>query len=119
RRISARLRGRAPESAVAVIRGWSTRLRHGDVTGAASFFALPSEFANGSGSAGSVLTIRTRSDAVMANASLPCGAELLSASRHGRFINALFRLTGRGGIGGSDCGGATGHTARTNFVIAH
>ena len=34
-------------------------------------------------------------------------------------MNALFRLTGRPGLGGSGCGGGVGQTARTNFMIAH
>jgi hypothetical protein len=43
----------------------------------------------------------------------------VSADQRGRFTNALFRLTGRLGPGGSDCGSGAGTTARTNFVISH
>jgi hypothetical protein len=104
-----------------VIRAWSDALRHGDVRGAARYFALPSLMVNGDVGAGTalVITIATRAEAEAANASLPCGARLVSADRRGRYINALFRLTGRPGPGGSDCGSGVGETARTNFVIAH
>jgi hypothetical protein len=112
---------RAPADAVNVIRGWSDALRHGDVAGAARYFALPSVMINGTDTAGSAIeiTIDSPRDAVVANAGLPCGAQFVSADQRGRFINALFRLTGRSGVGGSDCGGGVGQTARTNFVIAH
>ena len=40
-----------------------------------------------------------------------------SADQRGRYVNALFRLTGRSGLGGSTCGTGVGQTARTNFVI--
>ena len=49
---------------------------------------------------------------------MPCGATFLSADMRGRYVNALFELTGRPGAGGSDCGTGAGETARTNFVIA-
>jgi hypothetical protein len=107
--------------AVDVIREWSDALRRGDVRGAARYFALPSVMINGADAAGSALliTIATPRQAEAANSTLPCGARLISADRRGRYINALFRLTGRPGPGGSDCGGGVGQTARTNFVIAH
>jgi hypothetical protein len=107
--------------AIEVIRAWSDALRHGDVRAAARYFALPSLMINGSVAGGTVLviTIETRSEAEAANASLPCGARLVSADQRGRYVNALFRLTGRPGPGGSDCGTGVGETARTNFVIAH
>jgi hypothetical protein len=104
---------------VAVIRGWSDALRRGDVALAARYFALPSEMINGAGTGGAlVLNIRSFSDAIAAQKTLPCGARLISTDRRGRYINALFALTGRPGPGGSNCGGVTGTTARTNFVIA-
>ena len=75
---------------------------------------------NGTDAGGSalVIPIGTATEAVQANASLPCGALLLSADQRGRYVNALFRLTGRPGVGGTDCGTGAGQTARTNFVIA-
>jgi hypothetical protein len=76
---------------------------------------------NGTDSAGQalVITIVTLDQAEEANATLPCGAQLISADQRGRYVNALFRLTGRPGPGGSTCDGGVGTTARTNFVIAH
>ena len=107
-------------SAVDVIRAWSDALRHGDVRAAARYFALPSVMINGGDVSGAaiVITIGTRAQAEVANASLPCGARFISADQRGRYVNALFRLTGRPGPGGSDCGTGAGQTARTNFVIA-
>jgi hypothetical protein len=107
-------------AAVAVIRAWSDALRRGDVGGAARYFAIPSVMINGTDAGGSalVIPIGTADEAVQANASLPCGALLLSADQRGRYVNALFRLTGRPGLGGSTCGTGAGQTARTNFVIA-
>ena len=104
----------AAASAVGVIRGWSNALRRGDVDAAARYFALPSEFVNGPGDA---LSIHTEAEARAANASLPCGAVLVSAHRHGRFVNAIFRLTNRPGADGG-CGSGAGELARTDFVIA-
>ncbi len=113
--------GAAQPSAVAVIRGWSNALRHGDLAAAARYFATPSLLVNGVDAAGQplALEIRSRREAELANASLPCGATLVSTSRRGRFVNALFRLSGRPGPGGSNCAGGVGTTARTDFVIAH
>ena len=66
-----------------------------------------------------LITIGTPDEATAANATLPCGARLISTDQRGRYVNALFRLTGRPGLGGSSCGSGAGATARTNFVIAH
>jgi hypothetical protein len=66
-----------------------------------------------------VLSLRTRQQADAAQTTLPCGARFVSADQRGRYVNALFRLTGRSGPGGSDCGSGAGATARTNFVISH
>ena len=106
--------------AVAVIRAWSDALRRGDLRGAARYFAIPSVMINGTDAAGGalVIPIGTQAEAEAANATLPCGAKLLSADQRGRYVNALFRLTGRPGLGGSTCGTGAGQTARTNFVIA-
>ena len=110
---------RPAAAAVDLIRAWSDALRHGDVRSAARYFALPSVMVNGTdaGGAAIVITIGTRAQAEAANASLPCGARFISADQRGRFVNALFRLTGRPGPGGSECGTGVGQTARTNFVI--
>jgi len=110
---------RPSATSVAVIRAWSDALRRGDVRGAAGYFALPSVMVNGTDSSGGavVIPIGSRAQAEAANASLPCGARFLSADQRGRYVNALFRLTGRPGLGGSSCGTGVGETARTNFVI--
>jgi hypothetical protein len=111
----------AAANAVTVIRAWSDALLRGDVRGAARYFALPSVMINGTDTSGQalVITMVTRAQAEEANATLPCGARLISADLRGRYVNALFRLTGRPGPGGSNCDGGVGSTARTNFVIAH
>jgi hypothetical protein len=105
---------------VSVIRAWADALRRGDVSAAARYFALPSVMINGADASGDalVITMNTRAQAVAANSTLPCGARLISADQRGRYVNALFRLTGRPGPGGSNCGTGAGETARTNFVIA-
>lgn len=110
----------ADPAVVSVIRGWSDALRRGDVTRAARYFALPSKFINGPDSNGAVpvIPIRTLGEAEAVNATLPCGARFISADQRGRYVNALFRLTDRPGLGGG-CGAGVGQTARTNFVIAH
>ncbi len=106
---------RATAGAVRVIRGWSQALRSGRVGAAAAYFRVPSVVFLGSGPP---VEIRSRAEAELANASLPCGAQLISTQRHGRFVNALFRLTNRPGRGGADgCGLGAGQTARTNFLI--
>ena len=107
----------ARPAAVAVIRAWSDALRRGDVRGAARYFSLPSVMIHGTSDAAVVITLGTRAEADQANASLPCGAVLLKTDQRGRYVNALFRLTGRPGLGGSDCQSGVGQTARTNFVI--
>jgi hypothetical protein len=109
----------APAAAVAVIRGWADSLRRGDVVAAARYFALPSVLVNGTDNAGraEVAHIFSARDAAAANAGLSCGAVLISTDLRGRYVNALFRLTDRPGLGGG-CGAGIGQTARTNFVIS-
>jgi hypothetical protein len=110
--------GANPSSADSVIRSWSNALRRGDVTAAARYFALPSEFADGPAPNGdiAVVVIHTEAEAVTINSSLSCGSVLISVHQEGRYVNALFRLTNRGGPGG-DCGSGTGQLARTDFLI--
>jgi hypothetical protein len=102
---------RTEADAAAVIRHWADTLRRGDVRGAAALFALPSVVSNGT----PPVTLRTRADARLFNASLPCGARLIRTSSSGRFTTATFRLTERPGPG--SCAGGAGLTARTTFVI--
>ncbi len=108
----------ANPGAVRVIRLWADDLRRGDVRAAARWFALPSVMINGGAGDVSVSRIHTIREAQAANETLPCGAKFLSADMRGRYVNALFELTGRSGPGGTSCGGGAGGTARTNFVIA-
>jgi len=105
----------ADPSTVAVIRHWADALRRGDVRGAASYFEIPSVFAPGPDQE---VTLHSLRAAEAANAALPCGAKLISVTRvGGQLVQALFRLTGRPGRGGSSCNPGAGETARTNFVI--
>ncbi len=100
---------------VAVIRHWADALRRGDVRGAARLFQIPSVFAPGPDQE---VTIHNLAQAEAANRTLPCGARLISVVRvGGQLVQALFRLTGRPGPGGSTCNPGAGETARTNFVI--
>jgi hypothetical protein len=105
------IRGDANPADVQVIDGWVTALRHGDVSAAADYFAIPSVAENGP----VLLRIRSTEDAVRFNESLPCGARLVRADSAGAFTTATFRLTERPGRG--SCGPGTGTVARTSFVI--
>ncbi len=100
---------------VGVIRHWADALRRGDVRGAARYFQIPSIFAP---APDQEITIHSFAEAEAANRALPCGAKLLSVMKvGGQLVQALFRLTGRPGPGGSACNPGAGDTARTNFVI--
>jgi hypothetical protein len=105
---------REPVSAAeaAVIRGWSTSLRHGHVARAARYFALPSVVANGS----PLLRMQTAEQARAFNRALPCGAKVVRLERDaGHRVIATFRLTERPGPG--RCGNGTGALARTAFLV--
>ncbi len=108
----------ADPAAVSVIRDWAAALRRGDVNRAAAYFALPSHFVNGADTTGAVplITIHDRAEAEAINATLPCGAILISARQRHGYIDALFRLTDRAGVG-AGCGSGVGQLARTDFVI--
>jgi hypothetical protein len=82
----AKATGTPDPAAIAVIRGWANALRSGNVDGAAAYFAIPSEFANGPAPNGQVpvLEIKSRKAARLLNQSLPCGARYLSARQRGR-----------------------------------
>lgn len=112
--------GRSASAAeVRVITSWANALRQGYVTAAAALFKLPSALINGPDAKGelSVIVIHNLAQAEAAQETLPCGAKFISADQRGRFVNALFALTGRTGPGGSNCAGGVGETARTNFLI--
>ena len=100
---------------VAVVRAWAAALLGGHIDAAARLFAVPSVFEDG----GTPVEIRSVADARTVNRSLPCGARYVSAVWTGKYVNVLFRLTGRPGPGGTSCQGGAGLTARTAFVIQH
>jgi hypothetical protein len=103
---------RVTSAEAAVIRGWSSSLRHGDVGRAARYFALPSVVSNGT----PLLKMTTRAQARAFNRALPCGAEVVALERRvHEFVVATFRLTERPGPG--ECGSGTGALARTAFLI--
>lgn len=104
----------AGAASVHVIRAWADALRRGDINAAASYFAVPSTFADGSDAP---QRIHSREQARVVNAELPCGAKLISTSRLGPYVNALFELSGRRGPGGTSCNPGAGDTARTDFLI--
>ena len=112
-------RGSSPtafERSVRVIEGWSTALRTGHVRAAAEFFQVPAVFVNGPEE---ILVLHSFAAVEVVNRLLPCGAVYVTASREGRYVNALFRLTDRPGPGGgrNGCGTGVGTTARVDFVI--
>jgi hypothetical protein len=104
------------DQSVSVIKGWSTALRTGHVRTAAGYFQIPSVFFNGPGDE---FVLHSFAAAVVVNRLLPCGAEYISATKRGPYVDALFKLTNRSGPGGAThgCAGGTGTTARVNFII--
>jgi hypothetical protein len=102
--------GDADAADVELIDAWATALTAGEIDTAARFFAIPSVAENGP-----LLQIENLDQARLFNAALPCGAELIRATREGDFTVATFRLRERPGPG--ICGDGTGETAMTAFVI--
>ncbi len=102
--------GGAGTADVEVIRGWVDALRSGNPEAAANYFALPSVAQNGGGP----VKLDSASEILAFNQSLPCGAELVSASTEGQVTTATFELTDRPG---GDCGDGVGLEAITAFVI--
>ena len=95
-----------------VIRAWSNELRHGRVTAAARYFAVPSLVVNDSPTA-SVLRSR---DAVKAfNRGLRCGGKLIRTRRGADdFVVGIFRQTERPGAGAC---AEHGELAQVAFLI--
>ena len=97
---------------VRIVRAWADALRHGDVRGAARFFAVPSLVSNGT----PPIRLESRAHARFFNRTLPCGAKLIGTEPAPKgFFIATFRLTERPGEG--ECGDGTGETARTAFRV--
>jgi hypothetical protein len=105
------------ERSVDVIKGWSTALRTGHVRAAATYFHIPSVWVNGPQDE---FVLHNLAAVEVVNRLLPCGAEYISATQRGPYINALFRLTDRSGPGGGphSCGSGAGTTARVEFIIS-
>jgi hypothetical protein len=93
-----------------VIAQWARALTAGKLDRAASYFALPAIVENGT----PPVRVTTRAQVREFNRLLPCGARLVSTTRHGPYIYATFRLTDR--IGGG-CDGGTGTLAATAFRL--
>jgi hypothetical protein len=94
-----------------VIRAWLRELRQGHIRRAASYFAIPSKFQNGT----QVLTLDNTLEVLAVNVSLPCGAVATSMRGSGAFTIVRFRLTKRAN---GDCRGAEGHTTGGAIRVA-
>lgn len=105
--------GSAPADphAVAVIRRWLRALRHGQIARAASYFAIPSRFQNGT----PVLHLDSATEVLAVNVSFPCGAVATRFTAAGPFTLVRFRLTRRTN---GDCRGAEGHTTGGAIRVA-
>ena len=109
-RVPVRATGHARADDVRVLRQWLDRLRAGRVAAAASLFAVPSRFQNLS----SLAIIRSRRDARLINASLPCGAKLVTAGGAGGYVVYRAQLTQRPG---GACGTGAGNYARGAILV--
>ncbi len=102
--------GGADPEKVEVIVAWAEAESSGDHEAAAAYFAIPSLAQNGI-----TVRIENASDAERFSASLPCGAVLEEATEEGEYVIATFRLGEK--TNSNACGGGTGQTARTAFLI--
>ncbi len=105
--------GGGDPGAVQVIDDWAKALAGGDLEAAAGYFEVPSVAQNGT----APLQLDSKRDVLLFNASLPCGAKLIRAEDHGRYVLATFELTERPGPG--ECGEGVGAKATTAFRIEH
>jgi hypothetical protein len=92
-----------------VIAQWAAAVRHGEAGKAASFFDLPAIVYQPGHTA---LQVNTPQIAAAFNASLPCGAKLLTTNPDGRYVVATFVLIKRD----QACPGE-GSLARVGFVF--
>jgi len=106
-----------PAASIAVISGWADALRSGREAAAAAFWAHPSVMVNGTDEQGqlALTTIHSEREAILADQSLPCGATYQSSIRAGPYVDALFSLGPRSGVGGVSAG--CGGPARVDFLI--
>jgi hypothetical protein len=96
-----------------VIKGWADSLRHGRVSAATRYFAVPSKISNGDPT---WIPLNSRDDVHEFNRTLTCGAKLIRTRRGvDGFVVGVFRLTERPGAG--ECGMGTGHLAAVAFLI--
>ncbi len=93
-------------SSVTVIEGWAKALREGHPRRAAAYWARPSEMVNGPDASGrlTLIHIDSEHDALLADASLSCGATLHATTRSGKYVRAVFLLGLRSGAGASKSG---------------
>ena len=101
----------AAKEDIAVIRGWTDALRHGHVSEASDYFAVPAVVSNGT----PPVRLRKRSDVRFFNRTLPCGAKFKKAVDTGAYVVATLVLTERPGPG--QCGSGVGNEAYTAFLI--
>jgi hypothetical protein len=106
-----------PASAVAVIEGWANALRDGQAKRAAAYWAHPSEMVNGPDESGrlTLIHIHSEHDALVADETLSCGATLHATVKSGHYVQAVFFLGLRSGVGAgkSGCSGP----ASVDFLI--
>jgi hypothetical protein len=105
-----RATGPADRASARTIRAWLRALNRGDMTKAATFFALPSKFQNGT----PVLTIDTEIERLAVNESLTCGARAVRVGANGPYTIVTYRLQQRVG---ADCGTGAGQRARGVILV--
>lgn len=93
-----------------VIADWADAVRAGDIDRASGFFTLPSiVYQAGSGA----LQMNSERVAAAFNASLPCGARLISTDPDGRYVVGTFLLSD---VGVAECPNK-GELAKVGFVF--
>jgi limonene-1,2-epoxide hydrolase len=111
RRVPREGTGASDPRARRVIRAWLNALNHDDIERAASYFALPSKFQNGT----PVLTVDSQQERIAVNLALPCGAKATEMRGAGDFTIVTFRLIDRPG---GECGQGVGGRARGAIRVA-
>lgn len=91
-----------------VVRQWAQTLARGDVEAASRLFTLPTTVQLQP--QGQMVRLTTRKQVEAFNRVFPCSAELVRAKKVGPYVDALFKLGGKG------CD-APGASARTAFLI--